>query len=54
MFDPLYYLGVMVVIMMLTFVVVIITCMSILKRFPHSKLSGFIRRHILTDIDLEP
>ena len=26
----------------------------ILKHFPSSKVSSFIRRHIITDIDLEP
>ena len=26
----------------------------ILKHFPTSKLSGFIRRHLITDVDLEP
>ena len=29
-------------------------CILILKSFPHSKLSGWIRRHIITDEDLEP
>ena len=26
----------------------------ILKYFPTSKVSGFIRRHLITDVDLEP
>ena len=26
----------------------------ILKHFPTSKLSGFVRRHLITDEDLEP
>ena len=25
----------------------------VLKHFPTSKLSGFIRRHLITDVDLE-
>lgn len=50
MFDPLYYLGVLVVIVM----AITVTCISILKYFPTSKLSGWIRRHIITDDDLEP
>jgi len=54
MFDPLYGLGVMVVIMVVIFVMIIIICMSILKTFPTSKLSGWIRRHLITDKDLEP
>jgi hypothetical protein len=28
--------------------------LMILKYFPKSKLSGWIRRHFITDIDLEP
>ena len=28
--------------------------MMILKHFPTSKVSGFIRRHLITDVDLEP
>jgi hypothetical protein len=28
--------------------------LMILKHFPKSKLSGWIRRHIISDIDLEP
>ena len=29
-------------------------CIMTLKYFPTSKVSSFIRRHIITDIDLEP
>lgn len=29
-------------------------CLMSLKYFPTSKVSSFIRRHIITDIDLEP
>ena len=28
--------------------------LMILKHFPTSKLSGFVRRHLITDEDLEP
>ena len=29
-------------------------CVYLLLRFPTSKVSGWIRRHIITDEDLEP
>ena len=29
-------------------------CLMSLKYFPTSKVSGFIRRHVITDEDLEP
>ena len=29
-------------------------CILTLKYFPTSKVSSFIRRHIITDVDLEP
>ncbi len=29
-------------------------CLMSLKYFPSSKVSGFIRRHVITDEDLEP
>ena len=50
MFDPLYYLGVLVVIVM----TITVMCIAVLKYFPTSKLSGWIRKHIITDDDLEP
>ena len=28
--------------------------LMILKHFPTSKVSGWIRRHLITDVDLEP
>jgi len=33
---------------------VIILSTLILKSFPHARISGWIRRHIVTDEDLEP
>ena len=29
-------------------------CIYILYEYPHSKLGGFIRQHLITDQDLEP
>ena len=52
--DVLYYLGVLVVILGLVLVVSTIVSTILLKTFPQSKLSGWIRRHIITDEDLEP
>ena len=33
---------------------VILLCLYIIVTHPHSKLSGWIRRYIVTDVDLEP
>lgn len=38
----------------LSAVLIIGVSLMILKYFPTSKLSGFIRNHIITDVDLEP
>ena len=40
--------------LMLSAVLLIGLCVMTLKMFPTSKLSGFIRRHVITDEDLEP
>jgi len=41
-------------ILMLSASLIIGVSLMILKYFPQSKLSGWIRRHIITDEDLEP
>ena len=52
--DPfLYYLGVVVFSIMVMFVTLIWGSMFVLKSFPTSKMSGWIRKHIITDEDLE-
>ena len=52
--DLLYYLGVLVVILGLVLVVSTIVSTILLKTFPTSNLSIWIRRHFITDEDLEP
>jgi hypothetical protein len=54
MFDPFYIIGVLV--LLVAGIVTLITVMGIalLKFFPQSKLSNWFRRHIITDVDLEP
>ena len=53
--DPvLYYLGIVVTILMGLFVTIIWGSLLTLKYFPTSNVSSFIRRHIITDEDLEP
>lgn len=41
-------------ILMLSATLIIGLSLMTLKYFPTSKVSGFIRRHIITDEDLEP
>ena len=54
MFDPMYIIGVLVI--LVAGIVTLITVMGIavLKFFPHSKLSTWFRNHWITDVDLEP
>ena len=61
--NELYYLCVMEIIILTYMVIAYLTILSalligvsvmVLKYFPTSKVSSFIRRHIITDIDLEP
>jgi hypothetical protein len=40
--------------LMLSAVLIIGLCVISLKHFPTSKVSGWIRRHLITDEDLEP
>ena len=47
------------ILMILFYLVVLATILiggsiMTLKHFPTSKVSSFIRRHIITDVDLEP
>jgi hypothetical protein len=42
------------VIVSIMYLLLLIICVSIVVRFPHSKLGNWIRRNIITDEDLEP
>ena len=35
-------------------ILLLIACVSIVVKFPHSKLGNWIRRNVITDEDLEP
>jgi hypothetical protein len=50
----LYVITVVLTVMTFSFVVVMWGCILMLKYFPKSNLSEFIRNHIITDEDLEP
>ena len=63
MVNELYYLCIMKTVILLYMIIAYLTIISalligvsimILKHFPTSKLSSFIRKHFLTDEDLEP
>ena len=41
-------------ILMLSATLILGVSLMILKYFPQSKLSGWIRRNVITDVDLEP
>ena len=41
-------------ILMISLILLVGCSLMILKHFPTSKLSGFVRRHLITDVDLEP
>lgn len=36
------------------YLLLLIACVSIVVKFPHSKLGNWIRRNVITDEDLEP
>ena len=54
MFSILSYIMFSLVTIFLLLALVVLVSYNILRLFPSSKLSGFIRSHILTDQDLEP
>ena len=53
MFDPLYYLGVFVFIILVCILLILGVMIFSLKYFPTSKLSEWSRRNVITDEDLE-
>ena len=61
--NLMYYICCMKTVILINMIVAHLTIVSailigvslmILKYFPKSKLSGWIRRHFITDIDLDP
>ena len=42
------------VIVSIMYLLLLILCVSILVKFPHSKLGNWIRKNLITDEDLEP
>jgi hypothetical protein len=52
--PTLYILTIIVSVLMFFIVLLIGLSMMTLKHFPTTKLSGWVRRHIITDEDLEP
>ena len=42
------------VIVSIMYLLLLIICVSIVVRFPHSKLGNWIRRNLITDEDLDP
>ena len=53
MFDPLYYLGIIVVVLLISTLLILGVLIFSLKYFPTSKLSSWSRRHVISDEDLE-
>lgn len=53
MSDILYYLGLIVVICLVPIFSFIIISIILVKRFPNLKVSSWIKKHIITDQDLE-
>lgn len=53
--SPILYI-LTIIVSVLMFFIVLFTCgsMLVLEYFPTTKLSGWVRRHIITDEDLEP
>ena len=54
MIDILYHLGLICLMVIVPLFFLLVMCVVYLRTFPHSKLSSLIRRHIITDKDLEP
>ena len=42
------------VIVSIMYLLLLILCVSIVVKFPHSKLGNWIRRNLITDEDLDP
>jgi hypothetical protein len=42
------------VIVSIMYLLLLILCVTILVKFPHSKLGNWIRKNLITDEDLEP
>ena len=48
------FLNILSFVLMVAMALVIATSLMVLKFFPTSKLSGWVRRNLITDEDLEP
>ena len=48
--NILLYLAIVSIMYLLSLII----CVSIVVKFPHSKLGNWIRRNVITDEDLEP
>ena len=54
MFNVLVYIGLTLIVLGLILIELIIVGILFIKFLPKSKITSWIRRHIITDVDLEP
>ena len=54
MIDILYYLGIVVSIFLVPLFIGMIFSIVMVSKFPNSKVSLWLKKHIVTDEDLEP
>ena len=54
MFNVLLYIGLTLIVLGLILIELIIVGILFIKFLPKSKLTSWIRRHFITDVDLEP
>jgi len=54
MIDILYYLGIVVSIFFVPLFIGMIFSIVMVSKFPNSKVSLWLKKHIVTDEDLEP
>ena len=54
MFDPMYIIGVLVVVLGIIVTLITVMGIALLRFFPKAKITKWFRSHVITDVDLEP
>jgi hypothetical protein len=54
MFNVLVYIGLTLIVLGLILIELVIIGILFIKFLPKSKITSWIRRHIISDVDLEP
>ena len=54
MFEAFMYIGIIVLILGIILIEFVVVGILFLKFFPKSKITSWIRKYVVTDVDLEP